>query len=100
MSAKNMTVTWLRDDTIRVTAEILDYDSNAIVPDSNTVVVYDPFGTVMGTLSVSTNGGSNLFKADYIIPAAGTIGEWKVSWKSMFGTYPAREAVYFMVGEG
>ncbi len=94
----NLRITYLRDDTIRVQAVIKDFDSVLIDPDSNTVIVYDPVGTNMGTIPAS-KAGTGTYTADYAIPADGTAGVWRLSWKALNGTWPARESINFLVGE-
>ena len=94
----NLRITYLRDDTVRVQAIIKDFDGALYDPDENIVVVYDPVGTNMGSLTAAA-AGSGTYTADYIIPGAGTAGMWKISWKALSGSYPARETIYFLVGE-
>lgn len=99
MSSKNLNITWLRDDTIRVECVCKNFAGALYDPDSHVVIMYDPSGTNMGTLSTSKTG-TGTYTADYSIPAAGTAGNWKVSWKALSGTVPAREIIYFKVAEG
>ncbi len=97
--SSNLQITYVRDDTVRVQAIIKDLDGDLTDPTSNTIIVYDPSGTNMGTVSAS-RGGTGTYTADYIIPAAGTAGVWKISWKTLAGTWPARETIDFLVAEG
>jgi hypothetical protein len=94
-----MSITWVTDDTVRVENVITDFDDSLLDPDSNTVVFYDPFGANMGTVS-AVKVGAGTYYADYAIPAAGTVGTWRCSWKALVGTYPARESLTFQVCEG
>ena len=95
----NMEVTWLTDDTVRVQAVIKDFDGTLLDPTSNEVIVYAPSGANMGTLS-ATQRGSGTYSADYVIPVASVSGVWKISWKALSGTFPAREVIDFIVAEG
>lgn len=93
----NFKVTFLTDDTVRVEATIKDFSGALTNPTSNTVIVSDPAGTIMGTLS-AVSAGTGLFTADYVVPAGGTAGVWSCSWKALFGAYPVREKIGFQVG--
>jgi len=97
--SQNLEITYLTDDTVRIQATITDFDGALLDPTSDTVVIYDPSGTNMGTYT-TTQVGTGTYRVDYGIPSSGTAGFWKVSWKILSGTYPAREIAYFHVGEG
>jgi len=97
--SQNLKITYLTDDTVRIQATITDFDGTLLDPDSDVVVIYDPAGTNMGTIDTS-NVGTGTYTADYSVPSSGTAGFWKVSWKVLSGTWPAREIAYFHVSEG
>ncbi len=98
INSLNTQITFLRDDTIRIQAVLRDFDGNLFDPDTNTVVVYDPMGTNMGTKSV-TRVGAGTYYADYSIPSGGTAGVWTCDWKALAGSFPTREKIGFFVGE-
>ena len=97
--SQNLKITWIRDDTIRVQAVITDFDGSLLDSTSDAIVVYDPVGTNMGTVT-SAHAGTGTYTADYSVPSGGTAGIWKVSWKILAGTWPSRETVNFHVAEG
>ncbi len=97
--SQNIQITYLTDDTVRIRAIITDFDGSLLDPTSDVVVIYDPAGTNMGTVTTS-KVGTGTYTADYSVPASGTAGDWKVSWKILSGTRPAREIAYFHVAEG
>jgi len=108
MSIENMKITWLTDDTIRVCATFYDYDGTTLVnPPTQQLIYYDPTGLARGTASHGTmNPGSislGYWCNDFAIPAAGPIGDWKLSWRITYvaggGTFPVREVVFFKVTE-
>jgi uncharacterized protein YfaS (alpha-2-macroglobulin family) len=100
-----MEITWLTDDTVRVSAVIRDFpevgetEGDLLDPTSNTVIFYDPDGVAQGTPTAGSVG-QGTYNADFIIPSDALTGQWKVSWKCLFGSYPAREILYFEVAEG
>jgi len=96
----NMQVTWLTDDTARIQAITKDFDENLYDPSSHEVKIYDPTGLARGTISSVGSLGTGTYYYDYPVPSAGPAGVWKVSWKVLSGTYPAREIINFMVSEG
>jgi len=99
----SMKITWLIDDTIRVQATCYDFDAALFDPDSHQIIVTNPAGSAMGTYTQGSTGfgtvGTGTFRYDYVIPSDGVAGIWKVSWKALSGTYPAREIANFMVAK-
>lgn len=95
-----MKITWLTDDTIRVEAVFKDFDGTLFTPDSHSIIFTDSAGSARGTVTAPTLVGTGTARTDYITPAAGPKGVWKVSWKALSGSYPVREIGYFTVAEG
>ena len=96
----DMEITWLTDDTIRVQAVLKDFDGSLLTPSSQEVIIYNPLGVAQGTFGSPTLDGTGTYRIDYGIQSDGQKGNWKVSWKALAGTYPAREVKYFEVAEG
>jgi hypothetical protein len=97
---RNMRVTWLTDDSIRVQAVTTDFDGDLYEPDNHLIVITDPLGSVRGSITSVDTVGTGTYKVDYCIPEDAEIGSWKISWKALVGTVPAREIAYFEVAEG
>ena len=107
MSIENMKVTWVTDDTVRACATFYDYADDLTDPVTQLLTYYDPTGLARGTASHGTmNPGSislGYWCNDFAIPAAGPIGDWKLSWRITYvaygGTFPVREVAFFKVAE-
>jgi uncharacterized protein YfaS (alpha-2-macroglobulin family) len=95
-----MKITWVTDDTVRVEAVITDFDGTLLTPTSHSIIFYNPSGSAVGTTTTPTNDGTGTYRYDYVIGTAAPKGIWKISWKILSGTYPARETINFNVAEG
>ena len=67
--SQNLKITWIRDNTIRVQAVITNFNGSLLNSTSNAIVVYDPVGTNMGTVT-SAHAGTGTYTANYSVPSA------------------------------
>ena len=102
MSSLNLKLTWLTDDTVRIQTLTYDFDEALFEPTTHVVKIYDPTGSLRGSIVPPNIGttGTGTYYYDYVIPSDAPAGVWKTSWKVLSGTYPAREIIHFKVAEG
>jgi len=86
-----------RGETIRIRAEIKDFNGQPLTPDSHEVTIYDPNGEVRATITEVTQEDAGIFHVDYTIPDDAPTGMWRVIWKATRGTQISIETVRFSV---
>ena len=68
-------------ETIRIKATLTDFDEVALTPDSQTVSLYKPDGSIQGSANTTpTQSATGSYYTDWDIPTDGTVGTWKVVW--------------------
>jgi len=87
-------------DTVRIDANITNYDGTAYDPDSQSIQLYQPNGTASGAALITpTKTAIGRYTQEVTIPsAAGTpAGRWYVRWACTSGTKISTGNIYFDV---
>ena len=88
--------------TVRIKNTLTDYDGSPLTPDSQEVRIYDTDGIEVDygdtneyfTPDLESEG---VYFIDYIIPADGKVGKWKVNWKAIKELEPNIDTFTFVV---
>ncbi len=84
-------------DTFGLKATFTGEDGSLLDPDSQEIKIYDSSGNLMDTITDPSKVSTGVWKFYWNLPDAGPLGEWKVTWKAVSGTYTEREHFYFEV---
>ena len=91
-------------ETFRIDNEVRDLpvppadEGELADPDSHSIQLYKPDGTVQGTAETSPHRTSKgLFDQTFMIPVTGPSGEWSVTWTVTFTGENTPESIKFKV---
>jgi len=75
-----------KNETVRVTVTLKDYDGALLTPDSQTIGLYKPDGTASGTDNTAPiNVSPGIYYCDVTIPSTADDGTWKILWTVIKG---------------
>ncbi len=100
MSPRVQTMSYLRNDTIRLEAEIRDFDNNLVDPPNVEVNIYKPDGSPAEDPITPSRESEGHYYVDYAIPETADEGPWRAEWSCMIQSKPHREVAYFSVTSG
>lgn len=84
-------------DTIWITAVMTDEDNESLTPDTQTITLRDPNGTIQVTDNAPTLLGDGNYESKMTIPASGIRGVWTVRWVVVKNSDQETEVTRFVV---
>ena len=84
-------------ETVEIQNTITDKYGTLVNPDTQSIEIYDPLGTLKDTITTPTKVSDGVYFIDYTIPTAGPDGTWKLIWKITYSSDIGIEAFTFPV---
>jgi uncharacterized protein YfaS (alpha-2-macroglobulin family) len=95
-----ITLASLCGDTVRIKNTIKDFDQVTLIdPDSHSIKVFDPTGTLQETVTDPARDSLGVFHFYYTIPEDGKPGTWRVEWTATRETWPSKKRFEFEVAQ-
>jgi uncharacterized protein YfaS (alpha-2-macroglobulin family) len=77
--------------------QMVDYDGSNMDPDSQSIIIYDPLGNLMTTITNPVKDSVGNYHFYYTIPANGPAGTWVMYWTVVKSSLPSRTRTEFVV---
>lgn len=84
-------------DTIWIRGDLTDEDGDPLTPNSQTITLRDPSGTIRDTDTTPTLLGTGSYDSKLVITSTAARGMWTVWWIVTKGTDQETEIYYFTV---